>query len=97
MSVLPDEKTARARLLVLLAGELRRQGGPGQGLACRMRRGLAGRYLAVAAPGSRRPLRVRCVSMRGRYAFLTSDGDMIGAGSLEDAARTVAAAAAAGA
>jgi hypothetical protein len=96
MSVPRGGETAPAKLLALLAAELNREEGPGEGLSCRIRRGLAGRYLAVTPPGRRSPLRVQCLSLRGRYAFLTGDGDLIGAADLEEAARTVAAAARAG-
>lgn len=88
-----DEQAARHELLALLAGELRRPDGPGEGLACALRlppvlRG----WLSVRAAG-RRTLRVRCVSLGASRAFLASSGDLITAADLPAAARDVARAA----
>jgi hypothetical protein len=91
------EQTARMKLLSLLACELRRPGGPGQGLRVRLRRSLAGRACLVAGHRMRhRALRVYCISYDGRFAFITSAGQMIGVTDLPAAARAVAAAIAAG-
>lgn len=84
----------RARVLRLLAGEVRAAENAGSGAGCRVRRSRRRScFLEVPRAGGGGTLRVYCAMHAGRYAFVTSDGDMIRSGDLAEAARVITAAA----
>ena len=93
------ENQRRRDLLAALAAELAKPDGPGAGLGCRLRAWplpWPTGWLAVTAPGRRRPLRVLCLGLGETRGFITAGGQLIAAADLGAAARDVAAAARAG-